>query len=69
MPQEWVTEDGIEVGVGTRVYNYYDMEPGEIAADAGQGWFDFRSDAGKVTLLDGSRVCSMGFARAKGWTT
>lgn len=30
-------------------------------------WFDFHHDDGTRTSLDGSRVCSEGLARSRGW--
>lgn len=30
-------------------------------------WFDFEHDDGSVTLLDGSRICSVKYAQRRGW--
>ncbi len=30
-------------------------------------WFDFEEDDGGISSLDGSRICSVEQARAKGW--
>jgi len=30
-------------------------------------WFDFQHDDGTRALLDGSRICSIGYATRKGW--
>jgi hypothetical protein len=30
-------------------------------------WFEFINAAGRHTSLDGSRICSIEFARRKGW--
>jgi hypothetical protein len=61
------TEDGVEVAMGDRVYNYYDRKPGVITSHAHDGWFDVKHDDGTFALLDGSRICSIAFAERKGW--
>lgn len=30
-------------------------------------WFDFEHDDGSRTLLDGSRICSVAYAKRRGW--
>ena len=74
-----MTEDNVPVKVGDRVYNYYDMEPGFIRSidtvyndgkDAKHDiWFNFSSvneDYGSA-LLNGQRICSIEFARQRGF--
>ena len=60
-----VTEDGVTVGIGDAVYNYYDMVPaGHIVRIKDDGWFH----TDRADFLDGSRCCSMAFAAGRGWT-
>lgn len=69
-PETFRTEDGVDVKIGDRVYNYYDMEPGVIESFAGNmpdPWFDVRHDDGKVSVLNGQRICSMGYAVRRGF--
>ena len=67
-----ITEDGATVQVGDRAYNYYDMKPGRIAklssafADP-DPWFDFEHDDGTISLLNGARICTIEFARKRGF--
>lgn len=62
------TEDGVTVGRGDRVFNYYDRKVGVIASDVDTaGWFDVDHDDGTRAYLDGSRICSLGFAQRRGW--
>jgi hypothetical protein len=61
------TEDRVELPIGARAFNYYDRKPGRIRGWDRDGWFDFDHDDGTSALLDGSRICSVGFAEGKGW--
>jgi hypothetical protein len=70
-----VTEDNVIVAKGDEVYNYYDMWPGRIATDPDdQGWFfvqpinGFKEHTGRgQALLNGQRICSIKFARERGF--
>ncbi len=64
-----VTEDGVKLVEGDRAYNYYDMKPGLIGKESSgfDGWFDFHHDDGTRALLNGQRICSTGFAKARGF--
>lgn len=64
----WRTEDGVEVTLGDRVYNYYDMRPGVImAAKPSSDWFEFQGEDGSTDILNGQRVCSIDYARRQGF--
>lgn len=67
---------------GTRVYNYYDRKAGEITRvasypdaptmpvhekDGAAFWVSVRHDDGTTALLDQSRMCSIEYARSRGW--
>ena len=63
------TEDGAELREGDAAYNYYDRKPGrigrlELGPDA---WFTFRHEDGTSAYLDGSRICTVAYARSRGW--
>lgn len=66
-PPEVITEDGVTLHPGDRAYNYYDRKPGTLEAPDSAGWFDFRHEDGTTAYLDGSRICSIAFASARGW--
>jgi hypothetical protein len=69
LPQ-YVTEDGVDVREGDRVYNYYDMVPGTIGRPAFDlEWFEFHPDEPGVSggILNGQRICTMAFAKARGF--
>jgi hypothetical protein len=67
-PVAYVTEDGATVHTGDKVYNYYDMEPGTIGRPAGQdGWFYFHADGKGTNILNGPRICTMAFAKRRGF--
>jgi len=61
------------VGLGDRVFNYYDMRIGNIVSepdtDGGfAGWFDFQADDRPgTTILNGERICTLAHARRMGW--
>jgi hypothetical protein len=64
------TEDGQEVKIGDRVYNYYDMKPGVIEGPVREmpdPWFDVKHDDGTVSILNGQRICSMEYAVRRGF--
>ena len=65
------TEDGVRLTPGDRAYNYYDMQPGTIGSVANTGdpdpWFDFNHDDGTRSLLNGARICSLEYARRRGF--
>lgn len=64
------TEDGVTLTTGDRAYNYYEMKPGRIGKDAGafpDPWFDFEHDDGTIGLLNGQRICSVEFAKSRGF--
>lgn len=68
---------------GTQVFNYYDRKPGTItrAASYAQAptmpvhdrdghaawWVMVKHDDGSTALLDQSRMCSVEYARQRGW--
>jgi len=65
---EIVTEDGVTVHKGDRVFNYYDRVYCVITEDPdSQGWFNTTEDDGRRTPLNGARICSVAFAERKGW--
>lgn len=54
---EYTTADGFTVGIGSRVFNYYDREWGHIKRhDYFPDWFEFEADSGRVRSLNGERV-------------
>jgi len=53
--------------VGHRFYNYYDRKFGVVTMIDTDGWFDFEQDDNTVAYLNGERICTVGFATAKGW--
>jgi hypothetical protein len=65
------TEDGATVKEGDRVYNYYDMKPGYIKPNSirmmPDPWFDVVHDNGKVSVLNGQRICTLAYAKRMGW--
>ena len=62
------TEDGVDVAVGDRVYNYYDRKVGKIVTNPDNaGWFDVKHNDGTTAYLNGERICSVEFAWNKGW--
>ena len=65
------TEDGVEVSEGDRVYNYYDMKPGVIVEGTVRlmpdAWFDVRHDDGTTSVLNGERICSLEYAKRRGF--
>lgn len=66
----YITEDGVEVAEGDRVYNYYDMKPGVIGRPSGStdGWFHFKPDnGGQYTILNGARICTIEYAKGRGF--
>ena len=69
--KSFITEDGIEVFPGDTCFNYYDLKIGSIEQDRQfdpeDGWFTFKHEDGTKAVLDGSRICSIKFARSKGW--
>lgn len=68
---------------GVRVFNYYDCKAGHIERtavrpdaptmpvhdkDGGVAWWvTVRHDDGSSALLDQSRMCTIDYARARGW--
>lgn len=77
-----ITEDGVTLQPGDNAYNYYDMKPGKIptedrlfsyynpdaAPDAHRDiWFKFQHTDGTVCLLNGERICTVAFARRRGF--
>jgi hypothetical protein len=66
----FTTEDGVQVGVGDTVYNYYEMKKGVIERYAGgypDPWFDVRHEDGTSSVLNGQRICSIEYARKRGF--
>lgn len=64
------TEDGVKLKPGDRVYNYYDMKSGIITDNyvyAPDLWVDVRHDDGTRTTLNGTRLCSIEFAKRRGF--
>ena len=53
------TADNKTVAKGARVFNYYDGKWGVVGRIDTDGWFDHTDDSGKVTSLNGERVCSV----------
>jgi hypothetical protein len=78
---EILTEDDVIVGHESRVYNYYDMVPGtirirqydvdKITSETNirrDIWFEFiREDNGQTTILNGERICTIEFAKRRGF--
>lgn len=65
---DYVTEDGVRLVEGDEAYDYYNMKPGHIGpASFSKGWFDFYHTDGTQCLLNGERICSMAFAKARGF--
>lgn len=63
-----ITEDGVEVQEGDTVFNYYDRKVCTIGPVDDQGWFETTNkDGSHGAYLNGTRICSMGFAGRKGW--
>jgi hypothetical protein len=65
----YITEDGVELKTGDDAYDYYSMKPGKIGRDSGggSGWFEFNHFDGTTVLLNGQRICSVEFARERGF--
>jgi hypothetical protein len=65
------TEDRAKLELGARAYNYYDMKPGTIGKLANTGdpdpWFNFDHDDGTHALLNGARICTIDYARRRGF--
>ena len=62
------SEDGATLKQGQRAYDYYTMEPGTIGKPNGSdGWFDFHHDRGTRELLNGQRICTLAFAKRRGF--
>lgn len=72
----------VDHAIGTRVFNYYDHKPGAIervatypsaptmpvhGQDGAAWWVSVRHDDGSTALLDQSRLCSIAYARSRGW--
>jgi len=72
-----ITEDRADLGFGDKAYDYYNMKPGKIGrihAPYNEGddlnqdiWFDFEHDDGTKSMLNGQRICTMGFALRRGF--
>jgi hypothetical protein len=64
-----ITEDGKVLKEGDRAYDYYNMKPGKIGKlDSLQsGWFDFYHDDGTRCFLNGQRICSVEYAKRRGF--
>lgn len=60
-----IAECGTRLREGDRAYSHYTMSAGTIEEVGTDGWFNFRHDDGKASLLNGQRVCSMPFARLR----
>lgn len=69
MAHEIVTEDGVSVREGSRVFNYYDRKWGTIKVGTvdRQGWFTLVQDDRTTAILNGERICSAKFAESQGW--
>lgn len=62
------TEDGVELAVGEEAYDYYDFNRGVIAGPIDEaGWFDLITDNGRRLYRNGERICSIAYARRRGW--
>lgn len=63
------TEDGATLYPGDRAYDYYSMEPGVIGKlePLQNGWFDFHHDKGRRLLLNGQRICTLEYAKRRGF--
>jgi hypothetical protein len=70
---EVITEDGVKLHPGDRAYDYYSMSPGTLPTNesdytyAPDLWFDFKHDDGRTCLLNGQRICSIEFAKRRGF--
>jgi hypothetical protein len=73
MTRAYTTEDGVSVSKGDLVYDYYSMEPIIIGDDCGDnGWFttlcaDGSGVRSRAGMLDGSRICTIAFAKRRGF--
>lgn len=57
LQHEILTEDGVIVRKGDRVFNYYDLKWGVVAEDPDPtGWFDVAHEDGTKALLNGARI-------------
>lgn len=61
------SNDGVRFAPGDVLFNYYDMKVGTVGPLDTADWFDFEQLDGTVKLLNGERVCSLGFAKSRGW--
>jgi hypothetical protein len=63
------TEDGKPFKEGDRLFNYYDLRVGTVGEinPLDRGWFDFKHDNGTSAFLNGERVCSLEYAKVRGW--
>jgi hypothetical protein len=69
-PEYFVTEDGAHVKVGDEIYDYYSMMKGKIIMFSGympDPWFSVQHTDGKIITLNGQRICTLEFAKRKGW--
>lgn len=62
-PEWYITEDGVEFGVGDKVYDYYDgrwvVVVSDPAKDKSSGWFDTETlDGKRAGYLNSVRVAS-----------
>jgi hypothetical protein len=68
---EITTEDGVVVHEGDWVYDYYSMKPGLIVPGSithmPDVWFDVAHDGGGQAMLNGQRICSIEYARRRGF--
>jgi hypothetical protein len=66
---KYKTEDNVVVQTGQLVYNYYDMVPCVIGMDCDHdGWFEtFLLDGRPGHMMNGPRICSIGFAKRRGF--
>lgn len=55
---EIVTEDGVTVRKGDRVFNYYDGWWGTLGAIDSEGWADVHGANGKRAYLNGQRIAT-----------
>ena len=71
-PTTITTEDNVVLKAGDLAYDYYTMKPGTIApqntwAMMPDAWFDFYHTDGTRALLNGQRICSIEYARTRGF--
>jgi hypothetical protein len=62
------TEDGVTLNIGDEAYDYYGFNLGVITGPIDSaGWFDLVTADGRKLYRNGERICSIAYARKRGW--